>query len=88
MKTSIEIDDQLYRRARLVAVENGTTLRALVEAGLRAVLPATLEENVETRLTKSLAAMRELQAEFAAAATGDRRTDDEILGYDERGLPS
>lgn len=71
-----------------MAVENGTTLRALVEAGLRAVLPATLEENVETRLTKSLAAMRELQAEFAAAATGDRRTDDEILGYDERGLPS
>jgi hypothetical protein len=88
MKTSIEIDDQLYRRARLVAVENGTTLRALVEAGLRAVLPATPEDSVETRLTKGLAAMRVLQAEFAAASTGDRRTDDEIVGYDERGLPS
>jgi hypothetical protein len=88
MKTSIEIEDQLYRRARLAAVETGTTLRALVEAGLRAVLPAIPDADKDTRLQESLAVMRALQAEFAAAATGDRRTDNEVLGYDDTGLPS
>ncbi len=43
---------------------------------------------MERRITESLTVMRALQAEFAAAATGDRRTDDQILGYDDKGMPS
>jgi hypothetical protein len=38
MKTTLEIDDQLLRRAKRRAAEGGTTLRAVVEDALRAKL--------------------------------------------------
>lgn len=38
MKTTIELADELARQARELAAREGTTLRALVEAGLRAQL--------------------------------------------------
>jgi hypothetical protein len=38
MKTTLEISDPLLREARKVAARNNTTLRALVEQGLRLVV--------------------------------------------------
>jgi hypothetical protein len=38
MKTTIDIADPLFERARKLADREGTTLRALVEEGLRQVL--------------------------------------------------
>lgn len=38
MKTTIEIPDSLAQQARLLAVERGTTLRALVVQGLEHVI--------------------------------------------------
>ena len=38
MKTTIDISDPLLDEAKRVAAEEGTTLRALVESGLRRVL--------------------------------------------------
>lgn len=38
MKTTIHISDDLLARARVVVQREGTTLRALVEAGLERVL--------------------------------------------------
>ncbi len=38
MKTTIEIADPLLTEAKRAAAERGTTLRALVEQGLRAIL--------------------------------------------------
>lgn len=38
MKTTIEIPDPLFKAARLAARRDGTTLRALIEHGLRLAL--------------------------------------------------
>lgn len=38
MKTTLELSDELMERARTVARREGTTLRALVEEGLRLAL--------------------------------------------------
>ena len=40
MKTTVDISDQLFDRARRLAAQQGITMRALIEAGLRAVLDA------------------------------------------------
>jgi hypothetical protein len=40
MKTTVEIPDNLLAEARKVAAREGTTLRALIEVGLRASLEA------------------------------------------------
>ena len=38
MRTTVRLDDELLRRAKIHAAEQGTTLTALIEAGLRHVL--------------------------------------------------
>jgi hypothetical protein len=38
MKTTIDIADPLMEQARQIAAEQGTTVRALVESGLRRVI--------------------------------------------------
>lgn len=38
MRTSIDIDDKLLRQAKRHALENDTTLKAIVEEGLRQVV--------------------------------------------------
>lgn len=38
MKTTVELNDDLLRRAKQVAATEGTTLRALLESGLRSEL--------------------------------------------------
>jgi hypothetical protein len=38
MKTTVDIGDDLFRRAKSLAARQGTTLRALIEEGLRLVL--------------------------------------------------
>jgi hypothetical protein len=43
LKTTIDIHDELFRQAREHAAETGTTLRALVEEGLRCVLDHAAE---------------------------------------------
>jgi hypothetical protein len=40
MKTSVEVPDDLYRRAKAEAARRGRTLNELIEEGLRLVLKA------------------------------------------------
>ena len=48
MKTTIEISDALFVAAKRHATERGTTLRALVEEGLRTVLDSGPEADAFT----------------------------------------
>lgn len=45
VRTSIELPDDLLRRAKITAVERGTTLRVLVEQALRRELGLASREN-------------------------------------------
>lgn len=40
-KTSLALDDQLYRNIRMLAVERGVPPRDLIEAGMRHILSGT-----------------------------------------------
>jgi hypothetical protein len=43
MKTTIEISDAIFERAKALAAREGTTVRALVEDGLRQVIRSRRE---------------------------------------------
>lgn len=47
MKTSIDISDHLLQQARQLSRERGTTLRSLVEEGLRQVLAQQQEARTD-----------------------------------------
>jgi hypothetical protein len=53
MKTTVEVPDDLYRRAKAEAALRGRKLKDLIEEGLRLVL----EKPPETRRRRSLAAL-------------------------------
>ena len=72
MKTTVTLPDGLLREAQEVARREGTTLRALIEAGLRHVVKersgiATFE------LADASVAGNGLQAEFRDASWGNIR---------------
>ncbi len=70
MKTTIEINDALLKRARDASQRQGTTLRALVEQGLQLVLSASTTKQpapVETLVFDGPAGLAE---PFADASWG------------------
>lgn len=50
MKTSVEIPDTLFEKAKQIAAREKTTLRALIEDGLRRVVDERREESGSFRL--------------------------------------
>jgi Arc/MetJ family transcription regulator len=82
MKTTIHIADSLSREARRLAREEQTTLRALVEEGLRAVISERRRRRRQNfHLRKATFKGRGLQPRLAGA-TWDQILD---LSYEERG---
>ena len=82
MKTTIQIADSLFREARRVARQERTTLRALVEEGLRRVISDRRRRSSRGfRLRKASFKGRGLQPHLAGA-TWDQILD---LGYEGRG---
>lgn len=61
MKTTIDIADPLLEQARQAAADQGTTLRALVERGLRHVLDEQQQRSRPFRLRKASFRGRGLQ---------------------------
>lgn len=80
MKTTLEIADPLLRDARKVAAREGTTLRALVEQGLRQVV-AEKKRKAPFRLRTASFKGRGLREELAGG--GWERLRD--LAYEGRG---
>jgi hypothetical protein len=66
MKTTLDIADPLLREAKHVAAREGTTLRALVEQGLRQVV-AEKKQKRAFRLRKASFKGRGLRPELAGA---------------------
>ena len=81
MKTTVEISDALLARAKETAARRKTTLRELIEAGLRQVLEDQQEQRRGFRLRKASFRGTGLQAE-AAGASWERIRD---MAYEGRG---
>ena len=61
MKTTIEIDDALLRRAKLLAAKQDSTLKTVFEAALRAYLERPSETSAPFQLRKHAFGGRGLQ---------------------------
>jgi Arc/MetJ family transcription regulator len=82
MKTTIQIADSLFREARRVARQEHTTLRALVEEGLRrAISERRSRSSKRFRLRRVTFKGRGLQPHLAGA-TWDQILD---ISYEGRG---
>ncbi len=81
MKTTVEISDPLLEEAKRVAARESTTLRALVEAGLRAVLKQRRSRRRGPELRDARVGGKGLQREFLGAGW-DRIRD---AAYEGRG---
>ena len=66
MKTTVEISDTLAEEAKALAARERTTLRALIEAGLRAVLKERRQRG-RFKLRKVTISGRGLQPEFRSS---------------------
>jgi predicted transcriptional regulator len=79
MKTTVELPDELLREAHNIARAEGTTLKSVLEEGLRAVI-ARYHSSQQFRLRDASVAGRGVHREFAeadwakirAASYGDR----------------
>jgi hypothetical protein len=81
MKTTVEIPDALAEEAKTVAGREGTTLRALIEAGLRQVLGDRRRRAARFRLRDASFRGRGLQPGFRDADWQRIRE----AAYEERG---
>lgn len=90
MKTTVEIDDALFRQAKVYAATHGHSLRSLLEEGLRARLswPDHVDHRqVEREERARFNAIRRVVASAASDAVVDPRPAEEWLEWDADGLP-
>lgn len=80
-------NDEAHRLARELAELTGDSITEAVTKVLRdAVAKARLSRR--STVERILAEVDEVTAHFASLPVLDTRSPEEILGYDERGLPS
>jgi antitoxin VapB len=75
--------DEADRLARELAAETGETLTEAVETALR----ERLDREHSKRGTSMRVRLARLAADVAALRIADDRAPDEIIGYDDAGLP-
>lgn len=76
-------NDEADDLARRLAATTGESLTDAVLVALR----ERLQREEERRRTGVADRLRRLAAEVSALPVVDHRSDDELIGYDERGLP-
>lgn len=81
MKTTLDISDPLLSDARKVAAREGTTLRALVEQGLRNVIAEKRERKKPFKLRDASVEGEGINPELAEAGWDEIRR----LAYEGRG---
>ena len=81
MKTTIDIADPLFEAAKIASQQRGTTLRALVEMGLRQVLEAPAKSKRAFKLRKASFRGRGLQQGAQGASWEQLRE----MSYGDRG---
>jgi len=81
MKTTVEIPDSLLEEARKVAAREGTTLKALIEQGLRHIVAERRRRAGAFRLRKASFKGRGLQPGVAGASWERIRE----MAYEARG---
>jgi hypothetical protein len=80
MKTTIQIPDSLFKEARKVAMEEQTTMKALIEAGLRRVISEHKQRD-HFKLRKATFKGKGLQPDFEGASWNKLRD----VSYEGRG---
>jgi len=78
-------DPEVYRLARELADKTGESLTEVVRRALRERLARERPREAQDLLIEKL---REISDRCSALPVLDGRPDDEILGYDERGIPA
>lgn len=73
---TVSLDDETYRRARILAAERGTSLSALVRSYLESL------GSGETEADRLRQAERTLRARITRFSAGDRLSRDELHGRD------
>ncbi len=77
-------DPEVYRMARQVADKRGLSLTGAVREALREKLE---RESAEKQAAVRLEKLQQIVKGFPNLPILDDRTDDEIIGYDEIGVP-
>lgn len=82
-------DAETHLLAREVALATGETMTQAVKTALRERLERVRPGKVDpAERQRRIEAMLEFARKFQAAEVLDPRSPDEIIGYDENGLPS
>ena len=77
-------DPEVYKMARKVADKRGLSLTGAVREALREKLE---RESAEKETARRFEKLQEIAKGFSNLPILDDRTDDEIIGYDELGIP-
>ena len=75
MKTTVEISDALFERARAAAKQQGTSLRALIEAGLSHVLSSPKAKKAQPLRDFSFGGAVKFPADYVLPKSGGRQYD-------------
>lgn len=80
-------DPQIDRQVRTLARRLNTTMTGAIKRAVNNELERTARFSPE-EIERRMAALRELRARIDRSKLDWSKTDDEILGYDENGLPT